>query len=393
MDTLRRAPSATRFFLACLCLFLGLGLLATARPARAQMTMVETGFVCILINGDFAKQVEIGVGPDTCIYYGSNDGLKKRCPPSTTETICDPALTFPAGVAFGPGGAWGTSMYVADFGVGDIFKHAGCATGTFFSDFFAPGAIAFPPAGSAYGDYLYACEAFEGPIYRVASNGTKTSWLEIETVYLKFGPGGAWGNGMYATRSLVDDQQIVKISSSAVVTPLATDFLFPEGFDWAFDGDMFATDAAMGQIWRVKPNGSKTLFATLPGAADVAFRPGEQALYAVSNQGGLWRITRGGAAGVEGVAGRAALLAWPNPAAAGCALRFALGESGIVEVDVWDVAGRRVRALGTTWRAAGAHDLPWDGRNDAGARVAPGTYFARVRTPAATLRTAVTIVR
>lgn len=369
-------------------------LLLVPTSTRAQMTMVEPGFVCVLLNGDLSKQVELGVGPDTCLYYGSPDGLKRRCTPNGPDTVCDPALTFPAGIAFGRGGAFGTSMYVADFGLGDVFRHTGCAAGTFFADFFAPGSIVFPPAGSAYGDDLYACEAFDGPIYRVASNGTKSEWLEIETVYMKFGPGGAWGTGLYATdMSTPDGAAIVKISAAGAVTPFVSGFAFTEGFDWGFDGNLFATDAATGEIWRIGSDGSMTVFATLPGAADVAYRPGEQALYAVSNQGGLWRVTRGGPSGVDGVAARAALSAWPNPARGDLALRFSIGSGGVVEADVWDVTGRRVRALGRAWRTAGSHDLPWDGRNDAGVRVAPGTYFARVRTPEATLRTAVTIVR
>jgi hypothetical protein len=365
-----------------------------ASPARAQMTMVESGFVCILLNGDFAKQIEVGVGPDTCVYYGSNEGLKRRCNPNGPDTICDPALTFPAGIAFSTGGAFLNRMYVADFGQGDVFRSTGCAAGTMFADMFAPGSIAFPPAGSAYGDFLYACEAFDGPIYRINSTGTKVEWLEIETVYLRFGPGGAWGTGLYATdMSTPNGAAIVKISSAGAVTPFVDEFVFTEGFDWGFDGDMFATDAATGEIWRIKANGTMTLFATLPGAADVAYRPGEQALYAVSNQGGLWRITHGGPAGVDEGAARPSLAVWPNPGAGAFSLRFATAEAGLVEASVWDASGRRVRTLGRSWRAAGTHDLAWDGRSDAGTPVAAGVYFARVRSAGVTLRARVTIVR
>ena len=379
-------------------LFAGLAglaaLAAFAPPAHAQMTMVESGFVCILLNGDFAKQIEVGVGPDTCIYYGSDDGLKRRCNPNGPETICDASLTFPAGIAVSTGGSFGNRMYVADFGLGDVFRSTGCATATFFSDFFAPGAIVFPPAGSAYGDYLYACEAFDGPIYRINSAGTRTEWLDIETVYLRFGPGGAWGTGLYATdMSTPAGAAIVRISSAAVVTPFVAGFVFTEGFDWGFDGDMFATDAGTGEVWRIHSNGTMTLFAELPGAADVAFRPGEQALYVVSNQGGLWRVTRGGAAGVDGPAPARALVVAPNPAPGGSTLTFTTERSALVEASLWNVAGRRVRTLGTSWRASGPQVLAWDGRDDAGVTVPAGTYFARVKVGTDVLRGRITVVR
>lgn len=55
----------------------------TPRPwprlaAHAQLTMVENCFNVTTLSGDFARQIELGVGPDTCLYYGSFDGLKRR---------------------------------------------------------------------------------------------------------------------------------------------------------------------------------------------------------------------------------------------------------------------------------------------------------------------------
>lgn len=357
--------------------------LAASAPARAQLTMVEPGFLGTTLAGDLSKQIELGVGPDTCLYYGTFDGLKRRCAPNDPGTVCDPNLTFPAGIAFSTGGSFGNAMYIADFGLGDVFKSAGCATATMFADMYAPGALAFPPAGSAYGDFLFACEAFDGPIYRISSTGVKTQWLDIPTVYLRFGPGGTWGTGLYAT-DMTDpiDCKIVKISSAGAITPVAGDFILAEGFDWGFDGDMFATDPSYGEIYRIKPNGTKTVFADLPGAADVAYRPGEKALYAVSNQGGVYRIVKGGGADAPGdVAAGVALAVTPNPVVDQCALRFTLTAGGRVRAQVWDAAGRLVRRLADGWRPAGAQSIAWDGRDEAGVRVAPGAYFARVARP------------
>jgi hypothetical protein len=358
--------------------------------------MVESCFNVSTLSGDFAKQIELGVGPDTCLYYGSFDGLKRRCAPGGPETICDANLTFPAGIAFSTGGSFGNAMYVADYGQGDVFKLPGCAAGTLFADMLGPGALAFPPAGSAYGDYLFACEAFDGPIYRISSTGVLTEWLALPTVYLRFGPGGAWGAGLYAT-DMTDPEngRIVRISSARAITPLAAGFLVPEGFDWGFDGDMFATDPSLGEVYRIKADGTKTVFAQLSGAADVAWRPGEKALYVVSNQGGLYRIVKCATTDAAGApAAGASLAVTPNPASDGCALRFVTTSGGRVRAQVWDAAGRLVRRLDDAWRPAGAQSIAWDGRDDAGAPVPPGAYFARVtREGTADLRTRITIVR
>lgn len=54
-------------------------------------------------------------------------------------------------------------------------------------------------------------------------------------------------------------------------------------------------------------------------------------------------------------------------------------ESGPVTVEVFDVTGRKVRALLSRDLSAGRHEMVWDGRDDAGRSVANGLYFYRAR--------------
>lgn len=76
------------------------------------------------------------------------------------------------------------------------------------------------------------------------------------------------------------------------------------------------------------------------------------------------------------------LAAWPLPYRGGdLNVSFgvaAIGDgTGDAEVALFDVGGRRVRTLTSGARRGGYHQLAWDGRDDAGARVAPGLYFLR----------------
>jgi hypothetical protein len=68
----------------------------------------------------------------------------------------------------------------------------------------------------------------------------------------------------------------------------------------------------------------------------------------------------------------------PNPAAAGT-FRFTLREAGMATLEIFDVAGRRVRALANGVRDAGEHSVRWDGRGDDGRPLAAGAYFVTLR--------------
>jgi len=70
----------------------------------------------------------------------------------------------------------------------------------------------------------------------------------------------------------------------------------------------------------------------------------------------------------------------PNPARDGLAtIRFRAPAVGIpVSVEIFDVTGRRVVSLASDVSSTTPVAIAWDGANDRGERLAPGTYFARL---------------
>jgi len=71
--------------------------------------------------------------------------------------------------------------------------------------------------------------------------------------------------------------------------------------------------------------------------------------------------------------------AFPNPTPHSTVVSFRLPEAGPVDLMVYDVGGRRVRAVPARVLAAGEGKIVWDGRDDAGRRVPVGAYFYRLR--------------
>jgi hypothetical protein len=80
-----------------------------------------------------------------------------------------------------------------------------------------------------------------------------------------------------------------------------------------------------------------------------------------------------------------ALRAYPNPFGTAATVEFELPRAMAAEVTVFDAAGRAVRALRRGVQASGTNRIEWDGRDDAGRRVASGVYFVRVRAEVGTV--------
>ncbi len=70
----------------------------------------------------------------------------------------------------------------------------------------------------------------------------------------------------------------------------------------------------------------------------------------------------------------------PNPFSSSTALTYAVKDGGeVVDVGVYDVAGRMVRNLASGYQAAGRYQIRWDGTNAAGVRMKSGVFFVRGR--------------
>jgi len=70
---------------------------------------------------------------------------------------------------------------------------------------------------------------------------------------------------------------------------------------------------------------------------------------------------------------------YPNPFNPQTTIAFDLAVPGAVDVAVYDLTGARVRLLDERTYPAGRHSLVWDGRDDAGVRVASGMYLLRLK--------------
>jgi hypothetical protein len=71
----------------------------------------------------------------------------------------------------------------------------------------------------------------------------------------------------------------------------------------------------------------------------------------------------------------------PNPFTPATRIGFELAEAGRVELGIYSVDGRLIRTLIGEERAAGPHEVIWDGRDAEGQKVAGGVYFYKLAAP------------
>ena len=71
----------------------------------------------------------------------------------------------------------------------------------------------------------------------------------------------------------------------------------------------------------------------------------------------------------------------PNPFSPETRIAFDLPSAGRVELTIHGPDGRLIRQLLSEQRGAGRHTAIWDGRSDAGKKVAGGIYFYQLRAP------------
>lgn len=69
---------------------------------------------------------------------------------------------------------------------------------------------------------------------------------------------------------------------------------------------------------------------------------------------------------------------YPNPFGQRTTIRYRVGEASEVELQIYDVLGRRVATLERGHRPAGEYAAVWDGRGMGDHPVAPGVYLARL---------------
>jgi len=121
---------------------------------------------------------------------------------------------------------------------------------------------------------------------------------------------------------------------------------------------------------------------TFPDGSALRLSPeGELSIDTPGGEAGRFLALAGGGAAPPGVSlpGAAELFQnTPNPFNPSTRIRFSLGASASVRLEVFDLRGRLAATLAAGERPAGTHSVEWDGRDERGRALPAGVYLYRL---------------
>ena len=85
--------------------------------------------------------------------------------------------------------------------------------------------------------------------------------------------------------------------------------------------------------------------------------------------------------------------AFPNPMNPTATINYTIGAPGRAQLRVFDVSGRVIRTLVDETMVSGTYKAIWDGKNDAGERVASGVFFYQLNAPGSELTKKIVILQ
>ncbi len=83
----------------------------------------------------------------------------------------------------------------------------------------------------------------------------------------------------------------------------------------------------------------------------------------------------------------------PNPFNPRITISFNVGRSGPVELNIYDLVGRRIKDIVSQQFEVGQYDRQWDGRDNSGSIMPAGVYLVRIKSETTTDSKKITLVK
>ncbi len=218
---------------------------------------------------------------------------------------------------------------------------------------------------------------------------------DIDPIDLKFDPTGKYGGLLTLSDTDLNNDELSGLYQlqadgewHTLVPPAPVSERQFQGIAFSNAGPLgsalYVADAVTDNIWIASPKGHIEAFAVgFTNPQRVAIGP-EGADMWVTDQTGLYRIFSTDPADWEAAKATLPVASglepnYPNPFNSSTQIPYRVSASGPVRLVIYNALGQPVRTLVDAIQAAGAYQVPWDGRDQRGERVANGVYLYRLQ--------------
>ena len=266
------------------------------------------------------------------------------------------------------------------------------------------------PAGYPAGAYIYDADSGQGQsfyrlntyfyLHLIASHTLPADRSDIDPMDLKADPTGKYGGLLTLSDTDLNHDELsglyqlhAKGEWHTLVPPVPVSERQFQGIAFSNAGPLgsalYVADTVTDNIWVVTPKGVLEAFAVgFTNPQRVAIGP-EGADMWVTDQTGLYRIFSTDPSDWEAAKATLPVASslesnYPNPFNSSTQIPYRVSASGPVRLVIYNVLGQPVRILVDEIQVAGTYQVPWDGRDHSGARVANGIYLYRLQAGAVT---------
>ena len=232
-------------------------------------------------------------------------------------------------------------------------------------------------------------------LHQIASHTLPSDRSDIDPIDLKFDPTGKYGGLLTLSDTDLNHDELSGLYQlqangewRTLVPPAPVRERQFQGIAFSNAGPLgsalYVADAVADNIWVVSPKGVLEAFAvgfTNPRRIAIG---SEGADMWVADHTGLYRIFSTDPADWEAAKATLPVTSslesnYPNPFNSSTQIPYRVSAPGPVRLAIYNVLGQPVRTLVDEIQAAGAYQVPWDGRDHRGARVANGVYLYRLQ--------------
>ena len=257
------------------------------------------------------------------------------------------------------------------------------------------------PAGA----YIYDADIGQGQsfyrldesfnLHLIASHTLPSGRSDIDPMDLKADPTGKYGGLLTLSDTDLNHERLsglyqlhAKGEWRTLVPPVPVSERQFQGIAFSNAGPLgsglYVADAAANNIWIASPRGHIEAFAIgFAAPKRVAIGPEGTDMW-VADQTGLYRIFSTDPSDWEAAKATLPVASglepnYPNPFNNSTQIPYRVSAPGPVRLVIYNALGQPVRTLVDAIQAAGAYQVPWDGRDHRGARVANGVYLYRLQ--------------